>query len=201
MRSRGAAALRRRPGRRPRRPGHWRTSWWTGPTRRRPACVPGAPGSARLGRRLVRDDRPVRLRAPGQPVAPLLPSPPVGHPRGRLGAGRARRRRARRARQPGGPGRDGDALRPGPPRDWADRAVARRSIWILSLLPSAFVLVMGYAESMLLVFAVGCFLAIRPGPPGSDRRPRFAVAGGLGLRRRADPSDRRAARARRRRPS
>ncbi len=64
-------------------------------------------------------------------------------------------------------------------RELGDRAVARRSIWILSLLPSAFVLVMGYAESMLLVFAVGCFLAIRPGPPGSDRRPRFAVAGAL----------------------
>ena len=79
-------------------------------------------------------------------------------------------------------------------RELGDRAAARRSIWILSLLPSAFVLVMGYAESVLLVFAVGCFLAVRPGAPGSgagstvasavgqalpgtERRPRFAVAG------------------------
>jgi hypothetical protein len=48
-------------------------------------------------------------------------------------------------------------------RELPDSAAARRSIWILSLLPSAFVLVMGYAESMLLVFAIGCFLAIRRG--------------------------------------
>ena len=47
-------------------------------------------------------------------------------------------------------------------RELGDRAAARRSIWILSLLPSAFVLVMGYAESLLLVFAIGCFLALRP---------------------------------------
>jgi hypothetical protein len=47
-------------------------------------------------------------------------------------------------------------------RELGDRDAARRSIWILSLLPSAFVLVMGYAESMLLLFAIGCFLAIRP---------------------------------------
>ncbi len=47
-------------------------------------------------------------------------------------------------------------------RELGDRDMARRSIWILSLLPSAFVLVMGYAESMLLLFAIGCFLALRP---------------------------------------
>ncbi len=95
-------------------------------------------------------------------------------------------------------------------RELGDRAVARRSIWILSLLPSAFVLVMGYAESLLLVFAIGCFLAVRPGPstadaspgplpglddvvspavagetlqaaPGTDQRPHFVVAGLLGF--------------------
>jgi Mannosyltransferase (PIG-V) len=59
-------------------------------------------------------------------------------------------------------------------RELGDRDVARRSIWILSLLPSAFVLVMGYAESMLLLFAIGCFLALRP-----DRSniARHAIAG------------------------
>ncbi len=61
-------------------------------------------------------------------------------------------------------------------RELGDRAAARRSIWILSLLPSAFVLVMGYAESLLLVFAIGCFLALRR---GAERRPRFDVAGVL----------------------
>jgi hypothetical protein len=65
-------------------------------------------------------------------------------------------------------------------------ATARRSIWVLSLLPAAFVLVMGYAESVLLVCALGCFLALRPpAPPGAGAptgatatlRPHFAVAG------------------------
>ena len=54
-------------------------------------------------------------------------------------------------------------------RETGDAAAARRSLWILSLLPAAFVLVMGYAESVLLVLAIGCFLALRP-PPG-DARP------------------------------
>ena len=40
----------------------------------------------------------------------------------------------------------------------------------LSLLPAAFVLVMGYAESVLLVFAIGCFLALRPAPKRAGRR-------------------------------
>ena len=52
-------------------------------------------------------------------------------------------------------------------RETGDRALARRSLWVLSLLPSAFVLVMGYAESLLLVFAIGCFLALRP-PTGAE---------------------------------
>ena len=37
---------------------------------------------------------------------------------------------------------------------------------------------MGYAEPVLLVFAVGCFLALRP-PPGRAARPHFALAGAL----------------------
>ena len=41
------------------------------------------------------------------------------------------------------------------------RDLARRAVWILALAPSAFALVMGYAEAVLLVLAVGAFLALR----------------------------------------
>jgi hypothetical protein len=54
-------------------------------------------------------------------------------------------------------------------RETGDPAVARRAVWVLSLLPAAFVLVMGYAESVLLVFALGCFLALRPAPARAPR--------------------------------
>ncbi len=64
-------------------------------------------------------------------------------------------------------------------RETGSGAVARRAVWILSLLPAAFVLVMGYAESVLLVFAVGCFLALRPPPGAEAARPRLVVAGAL----------------------
>jgi hypothetical protein len=64
-------------------------------------------------------------------------------------------------------------------RETGDRATARRSVWILSLLPAAFVLVMGYAESTLLVLAIGCFLAVRRGSGPEAPRPYFAVAGVL----------------------
>ena len=53
-------------------------------------------------------------------------------------------------------------------RETGDLALARRSVWLLSLLPMAFVLVMGYAEGLLLALSVGCFLAIRR---GSGRAP------------------------------
>ena len=57
---------------------------------------------------------------------------------------------------------------------------ARRTLWILSLLPASFVLVLGYAESVLLLLAVGCFLALRPQPTNDGAlRPHFALAGGL----------------------
>ncbi len=62
-------------------------------------------------------------------------------------------------------------------RETGDRPTARRAVWILSLLPAAFVLVMGYAESTLLVLAIGCFLALRRGRGPEAVRPRFAVAG------------------------
>jgi hypothetical protein len=39
--------------------------------------------------------------------------------------------------------------------------VATRSAWILALAPSAFVLVLGYAEAVFLVLAIGAFLAVR----------------------------------------
>ncbi|HET6811143.1 MAG TPA: hypothetical protein VFH50_09055 [Acidimicrobiales bacterium] len=43
----------------------------------------------------------------------------------------------------------------------ARRDLARRAVWILALAPSAFVLVMGYAEAVLLVLSIGAFLALR----------------------------------------
>ena len=64
-------------------------------------------------------------------------------------------------------------------RETGDAAVARRAVWILSLLPAAFVLVMGYAESLLLALALGCFLALRPPPGRAGARPRFWVAAAL----------------------
>jgi hypothetical protein len=44
-----------------------------------------------------------------------------------------------------------------------DRSTARRATWLLALLPPATVLVLGYAEALLLVFAIGFFLCIRSG--------------------------------------
>jgi hypothetical protein len=62
-------------------------------------------------------------------------------------------------------------------RETGDEAVARRSLWILSLIPAGFVMVMGYAESTLLVLAIGCFLALRPAAGDQGGRPQFALAG------------------------
>jgi hypothetical protein len=76
-------------------------------------------------------------------------------------------------------------------RELGEQAPARRTVWILSLLPASFVLVMGYAESVLLLLAVGCFLAVRPAPAPvpapaagtpvehAGARPHFALAAGL----------------------
>lgn len=61
-------------------------------------------------------------------------------------------------------------------REFGDVALARRSMWILSLVPAAYVLVMGYAEATLLCAAIGCFLALRP---SASHRPHFLVAGVL----------------------
>jgi hypothetical protein len=46
-------------------------------------------------------------------------------------------------------------------RETRDRAVATRAAWFLALLPPATVLVLGYAEALLLVFAIAFFLCIR----------------------------------------
>ncbi|HET9732664.1 MAG TPA: mannosyltransferase family protein [Acidimicrobiales bacterium] len=44
-----------------------------------------------------------------------------------------------------------------------DHALAERAVWILCLAPPAYVLVMGYAESALLVASLVAFLALRSG--------------------------------------
>jgi hypothetical protein len=64
-------------------------------------------------------------------------------------------------------------------RETGDAALARRSLWVLSLGPAAFVLVMGYAESVLLCLVIGCFVALRP--PGASARPNFWLAAVLGF--------------------
>jgi hypothetical protein len=64
-------------------------------------------------------------------------------------------------------------------RETGDAVVAQRSLFILSLGPAAFVLVMGYAESTLLCLSIGCFLALRRA--GAGRQPRFLLAGLLGF--------------------
>ena len=51
--------------------------------------------------------------------------------------------------------------------------LARRAVWVLALAPSAFVLVMGYAESVLLVLSLGAFLGLR--------RQRWWLAAGCGF--------------------
>ena len=54
-----------------------------------------------------------------------------------------------------------------------DRALASRAAWYLAFLPPAFVLAMGYAEALLIVFSIATFLALR------RRRWGWAIAMGL----------------------
>ena len=42
-----------------------------------------------------------------------------------------------------------------------DDDLARRAVWLMNLLPPAFVLVWGYSESLMLLLAVACFSALR----------------------------------------
>ncbi len=65
-------------------------------------------------------------------------------------------------------------------RETGDDALARRSAWLLSLVPPAFVLVMGYAEAVLLVFSLWCFLAIRRSARGSTGQPGGQAGGAAG---------------------
>jgi len=57
--------------------------------------------------------------------------------------------------------------------DLGDRALARRSVWLLALAPSAYTLVLGYADASLLLCAVVAFLGARTG------RWWWAAAAGL----------------------
>jgi hypothetical protein len=45
--------------------------------------------------------------------------------------------------------------------EFGDEACARRAVWLLALAPPAFVLVMGYAESLLLLTSILAFLGLR----------------------------------------
>src|SRR5580698_8601745 len=47
--------------------------------------------------------------------------------------------------------------------EWHDTVLARRAVWLIMLAPPAFVFVMGYSEALLVLLAVGFFLAIRRG--------------------------------------
>jgi hypothetical protein len=58
-------------------------------------------------------------------------------------------------------------------REGLAAGVARRAAWLLALAPSAFVLVLGYAEALFLTAVLGAFLAVRT--------RRFAPAAALGL--------------------
>ncbi len=55
----------------------------------------------------------------------------------------------------------------------SDKATAARAAWFFALFPSAFVLVMGYAESLLIFFGVATFLSLR--------RQRWGWAAAMGL--------------------
>ena len=46
-------------------------------------------------------------------------------------------------------------------REGLAEAVVQRSVWLLTLAPSAFVLVLGYAEATFLVLAIATFLCAR----------------------------------------
>jgi hypothetical protein len=44
-----------------------------------------------------------------------------------------------------------------------DEALATRAVWLLSIVPPAFVFVMGYTDALAITFAIGAFLAARRG--------------------------------------
>ncbi len=65
-------------------------------------------------------------------------------------------------------------------RETGDSRLALRAAWLVSLVPPAFTLVMGYAEGMLLLFTTACFLAVRPAS-GTGAKPWWWVAAAAGF--------------------
>jgi hypothetical protein len=47
--------------------------------------------------------------------------------------------------------------------EFRDKVLARRAVWLMMLVPPAFVFVMGYSEALLVLLAVAFFVAIRRG--------------------------------------
>jgi hypothetical protein len=47
--------------------------------------------------------------------------------------------------------------------EFRDKVLARRAVWLMMLAPPAFVFVMGYSESLLVLLAVAFFIAVRRG--------------------------------------
>jgi len=47
--------------------------------------------------------------------------------------------------------------------EFKDKVLARRAVWLMMLAPPAFIFVMGYSESLLVLLAVAFFVAIRRG--------------------------------------
>ena len=178
-----------------------------GPLRRRPHPPgggrrggPGAPGAARLGRRLVRDIARWATRPLGRQSLRFFPLVPAADPRAGLGPRARRRPGAGPAGQRRRPGGHGAALRAGAPGDRRARRVARRAVWLLSLAARR----LRAGHGLRRVASCSCFAdrllpgapagrRTRPGPAALRRWPAaLAFAGG------PDPAGRRAARAGRR---
>ncbi len=192
--ARGGAALRRRPGRRARRAR-------AGPLRRRPDPPvhprrggPGPRRAARLGRRVVREHRPRRLRAAGSPVAAVLPGRPGADPRAGLAPRPGRRPRAwccwptwRRWR------------RPPCSSSWcAARPATRRRGPPVAVDPQPAARRLRPRDGLRRVAPAGLRHRLLPRPAPARRAtarpgPHFALAGGARVRRRAHAAHRRAA--------
>jgi hypothetical protein len=57
--------------------------------------------------------------------------------------------------------------------EFGDAARARSAAWLLNLVPAAFVMVMGYSDSLLILLSVTCFACLR--------HQRWLIAAGLGF--------------------
>ena len=150
-----------------------------------------------LGRRVVRDASPASGYGPARPPVPaLLPGGAGADPRAGLAARARRRPRPRAAGQRGGArGRHGHALRPGPPRDRLERAVARRA----AVDPQPPAGRLRPRHGLRRVAPARLRPRLLPGPaPAPGRRRRPARTGRrrrpARVRRRADPAPRRAPR-------